>query len=106
MKRLQFIVAIVGCAVLFLVEASARAQVFVSPRAPVVVAPTPMVVQRAPVVVSPAPVVVRPAPVMVSPSPVWVSSPRSYWVGRPYYRPWRSYRAARRAVYRSAWRGW
>ena len=96
MKRSQLIISIVGCAVLFVAAASAKAQVWVSPRGPVVVAP-------APVVFAPAPVVVSRPPVFVSPAPVVVASPGPYWVGRPY---WRTYYAPRRAWYRPAWRRW
>jgi hypothetical protein len=96
MKRSQLIVAIVGFAVLFVATVSAKAQVWGRTRAPALVVP-------APVVVSPTPVVVSRPPVVVSQAPILVASPRTYWVGRPY---WRTYHAPRRVLYRPAWRAW
>jgi hypothetical protein len=96
MKRSQLIISIVGFAVLFAATASAKARVWGRPRAPMVVVP-------APVLVTPAPVVVSRPPVVVSQAPVMVASPRTYWVGRPY---WRAYHAPRQVWYRPTWRAW
>jgi hypothetical protein len=87
MRRWQLTGLALGAVALFFTARPAHAQVWVSPGAPVFVAP-------APIVVGPAPVVVGPAPVWVGPG--WGARP--YWGGRRSYRPFR-----RGGWYGAAW---
>jgi hypothetical protein len=71
MRRWQLTALVLGAAALFFTALPAQAQVWIRPRAPVVIAP--------------APVVVAPAPVVVGPG--WGARP--YWGGRRYDRAFR-----------------
>jgi hypothetical protein len=93
MRTMQPIALVFGMAILFFASQPAQAQVWLGPRAPVVVSP-------APVIVAPGPVVVRPAPIVVARPPVVVSS-TPYW-GARYYRGWRG-RRGWYAGYRGYW---